>query len=304
MKLSVSNLINFLSGAVLSVLVLTQFGFSDKEEEKEKVKETKADVWQPPQLPTEINFCGEAAPLHRWDVKERLDREVLYNSYNAPNVLFTLKLANRYFPIISERLKANGIPDDFKYLCVAESNLVTAALSRSGAVSFWQFMDKTAPEYSLIVNKEIDQRYDIEKSTDAACKYLKQAYARFGSWTAAAASYNCGQTGYDKRSNFQKTTNYYDLSLPEETNRYIFRILTFKYLLENAETLGFHLKDEEKYHTVPHNNIKVTTTISNLTDFAIAHGTSYKVLKLLNPWIIGESLTVTGNNSYVLKVPM
>ncbi len=301
MNVKSSNLINFLAGATLSILVISQFSFSGKEitEENEKEKTVRT----PPQLPSTIAFCGETAPLHRWDVKERLDREVLYNFYNTPNVLFTLKLANRYFPIISERLKANGIPDDFKYLCVAESNLVTAALSRSGAVSFWQFMDKTAPEYNLVVNKEIDQRYDIEKSTDAACKYLKQAYAKFGSWTAAAASYNCGQTGYGKQSDLQKTNNYYDLFLPEETNRYIFRILTFKYLLENAETLGFQLKEEEKYPAIPYKNIKVTQTIGNLTDFAISHKTNYKVLKLMNPWIKSQSLTVVGNSSYIIKVP-
>src|SRR5690606_2583920 len=211
----------------------------------------------------------EPAPLDRWDVRERLDREVLFNYHNTPNVLYSMKLANRYFPIIEERLKANGVPANFKYLCLAESNLVSAAISRSGAVSFWQFLDKTAPEYNMIVNKEIDQRYDIVKSTDAACKYLKQAYAKFGTWTAAAASYNCGQTGYAKRADFQRSKNYYDLFLPEETNRYIFRILTFKYLLENAESLGFRLTENEKYTVIPHQRIEITETIPDLAAFAV-----------------------------------
>ena len=242
-------------------------------------------------------------PLERWDVKERFDRELLFNYYNQANVLFIMKLANRYFPVISERLKANGVPDDFKYLCVAESNLLSGARSRVGATGFWQFMDNTAPGYGLQANSQVDDRFDVAKSTDAACKYLKQAYAKFGSWTAAAASYNCGQGGYNAQVTYQGTANYYDLLLPEETNRYIFRILTFKHLLENAEELGFVLSDEEKYHEVPYRTITVSSTIPNLAAFARSNGTTYKMLKQMNPWLRGKSLTVTGGKTYTLKLP-
>ena len=236
-------------------------------------------------------------------MKERLDRQVLFNYYQPSNVLYMLKLSNRYFPIIEERLKANGVPTDFKYLCVAESNLVAEAISRSGAVSWWQFLDMTAPGYSLELNKEVDQRYDIIKSTDAACKYLKSAYQKFGSWTAAAASYNCGQGGYNAQATFQRTTNYYDLMLPEETNRYIFRILAFKYLMENAAQFGFTLENDEAYKPLNVRSLTVENSITDLAKFAIDNGTDYKTLRLLNPWLRGKTLTVKPGKSYVMLLP-
>jgi hypothetical protein len=241
--------------------------------------------------------------LNRWEIEERLDREVLLNFYNQANILMLMKLSNRYFPVISQRLKANGVPDDFKYLCVAESNLQSTALSRSNAVSFWQFLNGTAPGFGLKVNSEVDERYNIEKATDAACKYLKQAYAKFGSWTAAAASYNCGQAGYNNQAIQQRTKNYYDLLLPEETNRYIFRILAFKHLLENAHDLGFKLEDDEKYQPIPFRTVKVANSIGDLTRFAIDNKTTYKMLRVMNPWIRGRSLTVNGGAVYEIKLP-
>lgn len=259
--------------------------------------------WQPPALPDSLSFAGEKVPLERWDVKERLDREMLYNAYNQATIIYLLKLSNRYFPIISERLKANGVPDDFKYLCVAESNLVSSALSRSGAVSYWQFMRSTGAGYNLEMNSNVDERYNLEKATDAACKYLKRAYAKFGNWTAAAASYNCGQGGYNGRATFQHTYNYYDLYLPEETNRYIYRILSFKQILENADEYGFALAAEDKYAQLPYRTITVTSTIPNLTQFAMDNGTTYKILRLMNPWLRGRSLTVRQGHSYTIKLP-
>ena len=172
---------NFIGATVLLVFLFGQLAFTEHKKDEPVIHQ-----WSAPRLPEKMTFAGEDVPLDRWDIKERLDREVLFNFYGQANILFLMKLSNRYFPIISERLKANGVPDDFKYLCVAESNLVSTALSRSGAVSFWQFMNATAPGYNLKVNQEVDERYNIEKATDAACQYLKQAYAKFGSWTAAA----------------------------------------------------------------------------------------------------------------------
>ena len=303
MKQSIAGVINFMAGGVLTLLLFGQFAFNNNDKTKAVKKETEIYQWQPPALPKEISFAGEPTPLNRWDVKERLDREILFNSYSHANVLFLVKLSNRYFPIISERLAANGVPDDFKYLCVAESNLIPGAMSRSGATSFWQFLDKTAPGYNLVANDQVDERYDIEKATDAACIYFKQAYAKFGTWTAAAASYNCGQGGYNAQATFQQSKYYYDLLLPEETNRYIFRILAFKHILGNASDLGFTVSEEEKYPQIPYRIVEVKSSISNLAQFAIDNGSSYKILKLMNPWLRARSLTVTGGKTYQIKLP-
>ena len=298
MKKLIPGTMNFIAATLLLLFLFGQFGFTDHRKDEPVLHQ-----WHAPKLPAEFNFAGEAVPLKRWDVQERFDRELLLNFYSQSNVLLLMKLSNRYFPIISRRLKANGVPDDFKYLCVAESNLQSTAFSRAGAVSFWQFMDGTAPGYNLSVNNQVDDRYNIEKATDAACKYLKQSYAKFGSWTAAAASYNCGQAGYNNQVTQQRTKNYYDLLLPEETNRYIFRILTFKHLLENAEELGFKLEDDEKYKEIPFRIVKVDSSITDLVKFAIDNGTSYKMLRLMNPWLRGKSLTVANGRSYEIKFP-
>lgn len=300
MKKNNAVVINIAFGVLLGFFVATQFAFKASSNAKSN---SKAVMYRPPVMPSQMSFAGEQVPLNRWDVKERFDRELLFNYYSHANILFLMKLSNRYFPIISERLKANGVPDDFKYLCVAESNLLSGAKSPVGATGFWQFMGGTAPGYGLEVSEEVDYRYDIEKSTDAACKYLKQAYQKFGNWTAAAASYNCGQGGYNKEATSQGTVNYYDLLLPEETNRYLFRILTFKHLIENAQELGFELKDEEKYGNVPSRMVMVTETIPSLVQFARINGTTYKMLRQMNPWLRGRSLTVPSGRSYVLKLP-
>ncbi|SHF44028.1 Transglycosylase SLT domain-containing protein [Cnuella takakiae] len=297
---SKQTLLHIAAGSLLTLGLLGVFAFRDDQKKLGNEVETR---WQPPALPEEISFAGEAVPLDRWDVQERFDRELLFNYYSPANVLFLKKLSNRYFPIISERLQANGVPDDFKYLCVAESNLLSGATSRSGAKGFWQFMDATAPGYGLTANDQVDDRSDIIKSTDAACKYLKAAYQKFGSWTAAAASYNCGMGGYNGQATYQQTTNYYDLLLPEETNRYIFRILTFKHLLENSEKLGFKLEEKDLYKEVPYREVEVSSSIPNLAQFAIDNGTTFKVLRAMNPWLKGRSLTVSGGKTYKIKLP-
>lgn len=302
MQQNKSNRPVFMVAVAAAVLVISQASFQQPGTRPSKEEQATAPA-KVPLMPASISFAGEAVPLDRWEVRERLDRELLYISYNTPNVLYTIKLAGRYLPVISARLKANGVPDDFKYMCVAESNLEPAAISRSGAVSFWQFMDYTAPGYQLTVNAEIDQRYDLEKATDAACRYIKDAYRRFGSWTAAAASYNCGMGRFNGLARFQQTNNYYDLYLPEETNRYIFRILTFKHVMENAGALGFQVAEKDPYRPVPFKTFEVNASIPDLAKFAVSKGTNYKMLKLLNPWLKGRSLTVTGNRRYQLKLP-
>ena len=296
-----SGVLNFVCGALFTLLLVSQFAFKDKFafRNSEDVK----NKWGVPPVPEKLSFAGENVPLQRWDVKEKFDRELLMNYYSPGTIIYLLKLANRNFPVISERLKANGIPDDFKYLCIAESNMQSWAVSKSGAVGYWQFMNGTAPGYGLETSSQVDQRQDLQKSTDAACKYLKQAYEKFGNWTAAAASYNCGQGGYNMQATFQQTKNYYDLQLPEETNKYIFRILTFKYLLENANQLGFAIDDDEKYQTIPSRDIVVNSSIPDLVQFAKNNGTTYQMIRLMNPWLKGKSLTVSGGKSYVIKLP-
>lgn len=296
MKKIIPATMNMMAAALFALFLFTQLAFNKK-------NEFTIPQWHAPSLPQKMDFAGEAVPLDRWDVQERLDREVLLNFYTQSNILLLLKMSNRYFPVISGRLKANAVPDDFKYLCVAESNLQSAALSRSNAVSFWQFLNGTAPGFGLEVNNEVDERYNLEKATDAACQYLKQAYAKFGNWTAAAASYNCGQAGYNNQAVAQRTKDYYDLGLPEETNRYIFRILAFKHLLTNAEELGFKLEDEEKYQPIPARIIHVENSIPDLVQFAIDNGTTYKMLRVMNPWIRGKSLTIKGVKTYDIKLP-
>jgi len=288
-------LANFVTGSLFMLLLLSQFSF--------KGNNGNNPQWHAPTLPDELSFAGEEAPLQRWDVREKFDKEFLLNYYSQGNIIYLLKLANRNFPIISARLKANGVPDDFKYLCIAESNMQSWAVSKSGAVGYWQFLDGTAPGYGLEVSAQVDERQDLEKATDAACIYFKQAYEKFGNWTAAAASYNCGQGGYNKQAAFQRTTNYYDLQLPEETNKYIFRILSFKHLMENAEELGFIVKKEETYQPMPFQAVTINSTIDDLAQYATNNGTTYKMIRAMNPWIKGRSLTVRPGKSYTIKLP-
>jgi len=292
-----AGLFYFLLGTALTIFIFSQTSF--------KERKARPDYqWHAPEIPGQLSFAGEKVPLDRWEVRERLDREILFNSYNHANMIFLMKLANRYFPVISERLKLNGVPDDFKYLCVAESNLLSGAVSRAGATGFWQFMDGTAPGYGLRTNSQVDDRHDIIRSTDAACQYLKSAYQKFGSWTAAAASYNCGQGGYNGQATFQGSMNYYDLLLPEETNRYIFRILAFKHIIENSEDYGFVLDEADKYHPVPYRTVRVTSSIPNLAQFARENGTTFKILRLMNPSLRGRSLTVPNGGSFEIKLPV
>ena len=298
MKISFQSLVNFGSGILFGIFILSQLSF-DREDKNKKIDFID---WHVPVVPDKFSFAGEPVPLHIWDVKERFDRELLFNYYWQNNVFYMLKLANRYFPVIEERLKANGIPSDFKYVCIAESNLMANAVSRAGATGFWQFISGTAPGYQLQLNTQVDRRKDIIESTDAACRYLKQAYEKFGSWTAAAASYNCGLGGYQSRAGVQKSMNYYDLMLPEETNRYIFRVLALKYIMENAEEFGFKIDEDELYEPVRTRTITISHSIPNLAQFAIDNGTNYKTLKLLNPWLRTNSLTVKGR-SYVIQLP-
>jgi hypothetical protein len=298
-------IIYFSLGVLAGVLLISQLAFreNDKKGKKQQAGQyAAAPKLYLPQVPEEMTFAGEKVPLERWEINEAFDRELIYN-YNTPGHLsYILKLSKRYFPLIEERLKQNGVPDDFKYLCVAESNLQNLT-SRVGATGFWQFMSYTGPGFNLDINANTDERYDVIKSTDAACKYLKQAYAKFGNWTAAAASYNCGMGGYNNQATFQQTKYYYDLLLPEETSKYIFRILTFKHLMSNAAEMGYMVNDDNGYKPFNTKTVTVSSSISNLAQWALDNGTNYKMLKLLNPWMREKFLTVKAGKSYEVKLP-
>lgn len=296
----------FISGMIACLIIFSLIGFSEEasgEDKHFKPVQITATHATAPSIPTSMSFAGEAVPLQRQDIREQLDRELLYNYYQPHTIYYLLKLANRYFPQIEAQLKSNNVPDDFKYLCVAESNLQNL-VSKAGASGFWQFMKGTAPGYDLETNEAIDERYHVAKSTDAACVYLKRAYEKFGNWTAAAASYNCGMGGYNERANFQGTNYYYDLVLPEETSRYIFRILTFKHLMSNADSLGFKLPAGSTYEPLKTKKIQVTQSIPNLAAFAKSNGTNLKVLKWLNPWLRGKSLSVKAGKMYEILLPV
>ncbi|MCB0698618.1 MAG: lytic transglycosylase domain-containing protein [Chitinophagales bacterium] len=299
-------IIFFSLGVLLTAVVFTAYSFRefDKGEESVEVKKNRKlqYKWYVPDIPEQMTFAGEPVPLHKWEVAEGLEREVLINSYRHSSTMQILRLSSRYFPVIEERLKANGVPDDFKYLCVAESSL-TNATSPAGAKGFWQFMNSTAKRYNLEVYSEVDERYHLEKATDAACKYLKEAYSRFGSWTAAAASYNCGQAGFGNRAESQQQDSYYDLMLPGETMRYIYRILAFKYIMTSPEAVGFNILNQDKYQPVSTKSITVTQTIPDLAAFALYQGTTYKMVKILNPWLRDDKLTISQGNSYVIELP-
>lgn len=293
-------------GVVIGASAIVAFSFREINENEEPASMSSNGKlqykWYAPELPKSISFAGEKVPLDKWEVRDALDRELLINSYSHSQTLYAMKLANRYFPMIEERLKANGVPDDFKYLCVAESHLQNAT-SNAGAVGFWQFMKDTGPRYGLVINDDVDERYNVRKATDAACMYFKQSKEKFGSWTAAAASYNCGQGGYNGHSTFQSATNYYDVMLPEETMRYVFRIVALKYIFQNAEKMGFILQPEDLYKPYKSRIVTVDKSIANLSQWAIDNGANYKMLKTMNPWLRSRTLNVPAGKSYDIELP-
>ncbi|MDR5590054.1 lytic transglycosylase domain-containing protein [Christiangramia sp. SM2212] len=253
-------------------------------------------------MPENLEFAGEEVPLEDPDIYERMDRELLVNTYWQSNALLLMKRANKYFPVIEPILKEEGIPDDFKYLAVIESGL-TQAVSPAKAVGFWQILESTGKEYGLEINENVDERYHIEKSTRVAADYLKKAKARFGSWTLAAASYNAGQYGVDKQLVRQKVGDYYDLLLGEETGRYVFRILALKEIMTQPEKYGFNFTEEDLYKHIPVEKAKVDTVVKDFPDFAEKFGINYKILKVHNPWLRDDHLKNASRKVYYIDIP-
>jgi len=281
----------------------------EKKEEIKKEPVTEAMTFvegmnyaMPVPLPDSVNFAGEIVPVDIFYVKEQLDRELTVNTYWHSSTLLSLKRAHRWFPVIEPILAKNSIPDDFKYVAMIESGLLNV-ISPAGATGFWQFIDKTGKEYGLKINKEVDERYDVTKATEAACTYLRKAYAKFGNWTLVAASYNAGQGRIDETIEKQMAKNFYDLYLNEETSRYIFRILALKIIYENPVKYGFKLEPGDLYDPIPVKNKLVTSDIKDLPAFAKQNNVSYRMLKELNPWLRSDKLTVRGGEEYFLALP-
>jgi membrane-bound lytic murein transglycosylase D len=286
-------LVLLISANEITPALLTAFKV-DKEGESYKVYAL--------QLPEVLDFAGETTPLDAPDIRERLDKELLVNTYWQSNMMLLLKRANKHFPLIEKILEEEGVPSDFKYLSVIESALENAR-SPKGAKGFWQLMPASAKEYGLEVNSNVDERYHIEKSTRAACQYLKKAKNRFGSWTLAAASYNRGMYGTNRLLDKQLVDNYYDLLLNSETSRYVFRILAVKEIMSNPQRYGFIFKAADLYHSIPVNKIGLDTAITNLAEFAKEKQINYKILKIHNPWLIENHLNNKSRKYYEIAIP-
>ncbi|WP_417889241.1 lytic transglycosylase domain-containing protein [Xanthomarina gelatinilytica] len=254
------------------------------------------------QIPEHLNFAGEDIPLDDPDILERMDRELLVNTYWQSNGLLMFKRAHKYFPIIEPILKKHGVPDDFKYLAVIESGLMNV-VSPAGARGVWQIMPTTGKEYGLEINDNVDERYHLEKSTEVACEYLKKSKEQLGSWTLAAAAYNAGNYGVSKRLQEQDVTDYYDLLLGEETGRYLFRIVALKEILSHPDRYGFNFREKDLYTQVPTYKVEVDTVVTDFASFAKGFGINYKILKIHNPWLREPHLNNKSRKQYFIEIP-
>lgn len=299
----------FLSGIILvvtaTVLVLCTANKTKNDQDPEQQYRDAANHFYKVftvETPKSLDFAGEKAPLDKFYVRESLDRELLVNTYWHSNTILMFKRAYRWFPVIEPILKANGIPDDAKYIALIESGLENI-VSPAGAAGFWQMLKATAESYGLEVNSEIDERYNAEKATLAACKYLKTAYAKYKNWTLAAASYNMGMKAVDDALAAQQVSSYYDLYLNKETIRYVYRILAVKAIVQNPVKYGFYLRKCDFYPPVPANTVTIDSAVSNWAAFAIKNNSNYRVLKELNPWILKSPLTNKDRKKYEIKFP-
>lgn len=300
-KLSIIAIILSLTTLSLQVFIFATSGSNATESPNHK--QTKSTpLCSAPDLPDSITFAGEKVPLDDFYVYESLDRELVTNMYRHSATILVMKRAYRFFPVIEPILKKNGVPMDFKYLCVCESDL-TNATSPAKAQGFWQFMKATGTSYGLEINDEIDMRNNLEAATEAACKYLKDLKRSLGSWTSAAAAYNCGEGGLRKRLNEQGVNSYYCTLLNSETTRYVYRILSFKIIMGNPQKYGFYLRNCDMYPKLTYKTVELKGQNVDIVDFAKKNGTNYKVFRTLNPWILGNKLTNKANRTYTVKIP-
>ena len=302
------NSISYYSIAVAAFLTFALFAsYTDSGEEPLGLADFSPthqlpQIIKPVNLNKSFDFAGEPVPMDNFDARERLDRELTENSYRHGKNMLNLKKAQRYFPMIEKILAENGVPDDFKYVAVAESDL-SNAVSPAGARGFWQFMRPTARDYGMEVTATVDERYHIEMSTRAACKHIIKLKKIMGNWTLAAAAYNVGQTRLKREATAQRATSFYDLNLNQETSRYLFRLIAFKEIMQNPQDFGFDLGGEGYQPLDDFAVVEVNKTIPNLGDFAQKYGTSYRMLKLYNPWLISTSLANKSGKQYFIKIP-
>lgn len=292
-------------GAFFTIAVLGSYS----ERDQPVAPLTQADqeiipqIIKPVSLDREFVFAGEALPMDNPDVLERLDQELTLNAYRHGNTLLNMKKAHRYFPMIERILAENNIPEDMKYLAVAESDLKNAT-SPVGARGFWQFMKETGRYYGLEITSEVDERYHLEKATQAACKYLQGYYKRFGSWTLAAAAYNMGGTRLARELKAQQGESYFDLNLNQETMRYVFRVIAIKTILEDPQTFGFYVEDADKYQELGnYREVEIGAPILDLGSFAKEHQTTYRQIKLWNPWLRTNKLSASNTKKYTIRLP-
>ena len=254
------------------------------------------------ELPESLSFSGEPVPMKDLDVREKLDRELHVNTYWQSHSILLHKRAHRWFPVIRPILEEEGVPEDMKYVPLVESGFKNVS-SPAGAKGFWQFMEGTARDYGLEVDGNVDERYNVRKSTRAACDYLKKAYQKYGSWTMAAASYNVGMRALNERMVQQKADSYYELMLNTETARYVYRILALKEIHKDPERYGFHFREQDLYEPYKTRKVKIDSSIGDLATFAMDHGTGYKEVKILNPWLREDHLDNSSGKSYRIRLP-
>ena len=256
-----------------------------------------------PKLPEEASFAGERVPLEYFDVRESLQREMLIINYWHGSLSYIVQLSGRYKDMICKILREEGVPEDFFYLCVAESSLQPQT-SPAGAKGYWQFLSGTAKDYGLEVGAEVDERYNWEKATRAACKYFKKGYEKYGSWTLAAASYNVGMANINSRIGYQSLDNYYDMQLPLETARYVYRAIAFKTIMNNLKDYGFNISEDDLYKPVECKVVEVKEPVANWSEFAREHNTNFKMIKMFNEWIRSNKLTNKLGKTYKVLVPV
>ena len=294
---------------VLSILVISTVlinavsNADDTHEMRDPIEKSTSELYDIKALviPENLDFSGEKVPLQDSDVYERIDRELLVNTYWQSNGLLMFKRAHKYFPVIEPILARNGVPDDFKYLALIESGLQNVT-SPSGAKGFWQIMKATGKEYGLEINDNVDERYDLEKSTEVACQYILKAKERFGSWSLAAAAYNAGNKRIADRLEQQKVSNYYDLLLNDETARYVPRIIAVKEILSHPKKYGFSFETQDLYKPLISYQVRVDTVISDMARFAKNFDMTYKELKILNPWLREAKLNNKSRKEYFIKI--
>ena len=299
--------IKWWGAGTLGVLALLAFGL-DGEPPPSSPSVMRTDLGplqqvRPPAIIEGVDFSGTPLPLERVGVRERMERELLIGTFRHSSTLLTLKRSGRWFPIIEPILVDSGIPVDFKYLSVIESGLANA-VSPSDARGFWQFMEPAAEEFGLRVDRDVDERYHVEKATRSACAYLNEAYDRYGDWILAAASYNMGMSGLSRRMEEQAGNTYWDLNLNEETARYVYRLYATKQVMEHPEAHGFLMEAEDWWSPLQTKDTVVVDTIDDLAEFAAKRGVSYNALKTLNPWLRSGRLPIGDDQYYVIRLPL